>query len=88
MKMDDGSWLGYVLVWFVLSVLIGMWAGRRGRSSGAWFFISLMFSPLLAAACILCFANLNTQICPACAEPVRKEAAICKHCHTNLRMTT
>lgn len=85
--MDDGSALGYFIVWIVLSILIGVWAKRKGRSNGWWFFLSLMLSPIIGAACVLCMKNLNTKTCPACAEPVRREASVCKHCRTKLSAT-
>jgi hypothetical protein len=81
--MDDGEF-GYVVLWVLLSVLVGVWAGRRGRSGGRWVLLSLLISPAVTAVCILCFGNLAARTCPACAEDVRKEATVCKHCHRPL----
>lgn len=40
-----------VLFWLLLSAAVGLWASNhRGRSGIAWFFISLLISPVLGFA--------------------------------------
>ena len=80
----------YVIVWIVASLAVGIFAGGRGRGSGTWFVISLLLSPLLGF--LLCAASKDLKAeaekpsdlthvrCPACAEWVRPEASVCKHC--------
>ncbi len=38
-----------IVIWFVLALIIGVAAARRGRSGLGWVFLSLMLSPLFAA---------------------------------------
>lgn len=37
-----------IVLWILVSVLVGFVASAKGRSAVGWFFISLMFSPLIA----------------------------------------
>lgn len=84
--------MGYIVGWIVLSIAVGIWAGKWGRDEGGWFFGALFVSPLLAGLCLLaCGRNedklinyeLKTgrlKICKFCAEAIKSEAIICKHC--------
>jgi hypothetical protein len=40
---------GAIIIWFVLAVVIGVAAARRGRSGLGWLIASLLLSPLVAA---------------------------------------
>lgn len=77
--------------WIFLSVLVGVAASSRGRGSGTWFLLAMIFSPLLAIIGLVLVPNLKsapnpeTHVkCPDCAELVLKEAKVCKHCGTRL----
>lgn len=85
------------LLWSLLSFAVGIWASSRGRSGVGWFFFSMILSPLLgfvfvavigragAAAAYMDGPSPDTHVkCPMCAELVRKEAKLCKHCGTRL----
>jgi len=78
--------------WLVFSILVGAYANSKGRSSILYFFISMMLSPILGFIIAL-VAEPNTdrleqraidagkrRKCPYCAELVKNEARICKHC--------
>jgi hypothetical protein len=77
--------------WIGCSFAIGSYATGKGRSFGGWFGISLLISPIIAYF-VLMFAqpeagDENTgkyRKCPQCAETVRTEAKICRHCHSEL----
>lgn len=78
------------VVWVFLSFVVGVAAGRRGRSSGGWAFLALLISPFLAVLLLIAVkepapAEQTHYKCKACAEWAPHEAVICKWCHTPLR---
>lgn len=87
-----------VLFWVGGSIAVGVGASSRGRSGFGWFVLSLLISPLLALIVLALMPNLaekaaalasqpsvDTHVkCPDCAELVRKEAKVCKHCGCKL----
>ena len=69
--------------WFLLAVAVGAWAEKRGRGPVAWFFLALVLSPVLAAVFLAVMepkTRADEKVCPACAETVKAEATVCKHC--------
>jgi hypothetical protein len=80
--------------WFVLAVAVGILANSRGRSGFGWFLLAVLLTPLLGFILVLASKDLSkaeaaavgvpggaTHVrCPACAEWVLPEAAVCKHC--------
>lgn len=80
----------YFALWFAFSIAVGMVATQRGRGSGNWFLVSVILSPLLGFIFLIASPNLSKTTstpdtadlvkCPACAELVRPEASVCKHC--------
>lgn len=84
-----------IIAYLVLSVLAGALAARKGRSGFGFFLLALLLSPLigLLAAAIARPADERAQAlvragyhsktwrkCPSCAEIVRREARLCRHC--------
>jgi phosphotransferase system glucose/maltose/N-acetylglucosamine-specific IIC component len=80
------------VIWFMVSVAVGILASNRGRSGFGWFVFSIVLSPLLGLLFVLV---LNKQIesqlsdkptpqthvrCPECRELVLRDARKCKHC--------
>jgi hypothetical protein len=87
----------WVVVWIVLSILIGvMWSGK-GRSFAGGLFLSLLLSPLVGFIAGLVIktdiASVESSAinsgdfkkCPFCSELVKKEAVVCKHCGRDLQ---
>lgn len=80
----------YIGLWASFSIAVGLFATQRGRGSGNWFVLSLLLSPLLGIIFLLAVPNLQKNTlpaelqdrvkCPACAELVKAEATVCKHC--------
>ena len=74
----------------VIANLIAKMAERKGRSWIVFFVFSLFF-PLIAlivAAVIStdpATATVGTKKCPKCAEYVKAEATLCKHCGSTLK---
>jgi hypothetical protein len=85
-----------VVVWFVLSFVVGIAAARANRSSGGWALLALIISPLLAGLALALVgaspaptsvdaSGPDTHVrCPDCRELVRKDARKCKHCGSSL----
>ena len=81
-----------LIIWFALTILIGVWANNWGRSGFGFFVLSFILSPLLGAI-ILLIAGRNTEKsesrkldtgemkkCPHCAELIRIQAVKCRYC--------
>lgn len=89
-----------VLSWLGFSVIVGVAANTRGRSGIGWLFLSLLISPLLSGLLLVALPKLNLEPqlgigewkdrrpCPFCAEPIRREAKVCKHCHREVPVTS
>jgi hypothetical protein len=86
----------YAITWLFLCILVGRGAAKRGRSGILFFLLSLILSPLLVAIILLLLGG-NTKVvekkqlrsgifkkCPHCAELVKSEALVCKHCKKEL----
>jgi hypothetical protein len=81
-----------LVVWLGFAIGVGAWASARGRSGFGWFLLAVLLSPLLAAFFLLIAGPQNENVeaqaiasgsarkCPFCAELIRHEAIVCKHC--------
>lgn len=79
----------YIGIWILFGLVASVIASSKGRSGCGWFLLGILLGPfslMVAAMPSLKIANNNEPdpkthfICPDCAEFVRKEARICKHC--------
>jgi len=82
----------WIVLWIALSILIGAYANTKGRSAIAYFILSLILSPVIGVFLAISaepdFNKIEKRAtsagkyrkCPYCAELVKKEAKICKHC--------
>lgn len=84
--------------WLAFSAAVGVLASKRGRNGFGWFVLSCFITPILGAIFVLAFEDLaavkssasktpsaaSHRKCPACAEWVRPEASVCKHCQAQL----
>ncbi len=76
------------IFWIGLSIVVGEYAHKRGRSSTAWFLVGLLFSPFLALI-LVAVLEPGTQgtlyrDCPFCAERVKSAAIVCRFCGRDL----
>lgn len=83
----------FIFIWLAFAFVTAIAAPSRGRSGGNWFILGLLFG-VFALVALLVGPPLKAGVgeptpdthlqCPDCAELVRKEACICKHCGCKL----
>jgi len=72
---------GLLLCWIVLSIGCGNYASNRGRSFLGFFIFSFLISPLIGfLVAFISIGNSEINKCPDCAEFIKSEANVCKHC--------
>ena len=84
------------ITWITLSILCAMYASNKGRSAFGYFLLSTILSPLIGFIAVLIskedLGNIerkelsrgNKKKCTFCAEIVKVEAVVCKHCGKDL----
>lgn len=81
------------LMFAVIASLIGGQAERKGRSWAQFFWLSMLITPLLTWLIVATIQSDglqtgDTRKCPACAEVIKAEARVCKHCSTAVEPMT
>jgi hypothetical protein len=85
-----------LLFWLILALLVGYFASTKGRSFLVFTLISLFFSPLAGFVIVLIMGedpfkaeaktlkSGESRTCPKCAELIKSQATICKHCNSEI----
>lgn len=88
-------WVLFSIFSVLMAIAVAAAAENRGRSSVGWFLYGLVVWPaalvhvLVAAprAAVLeqrALADPRNRKCPFCAEIVKREARVCRHCSREL----
>ena len=84
------------ILWVFFAILVGVYANSKGRSGFGFFLIATLLSPLIGFIIALVVPPINSKVeqkaleagnmkkCPNCAEIVKVEAKLCKHCRSEL----
>ncbi len=67
------------LFWILGGLLVAQWYKNWDQGYGKGLFISILFSPVIAAI-VLLLSGRKARTCPKCAEKIRMQALVCKHC--------
>lgn len=72
----------YVLIWALFGVVSAVVAANKGHPWFGWFFAGVLLGPF---GLILALVKPpRGKLCPRCAELVKDEASVCRHCGTEL----
>lgn len=82
----------YVLLWFAFGIVGAMIASGKGNSGCGGFALGMLLGPI---GLLIAFFSSDdekeklaksgyTKKCPYCAEYVKQDAVVCKHCGRDL----
>ena len=73
-----------VLIWFVLSILVGVFANNRGKSGILYFLLSIILSPLLSFLIVLVAGDNSKKKCSNCGQKIDISAKVCPFYSTKM----
>ena len=72
------DWTTYFVSNACIGILTALAAKAKGRPMVPWFLTTLVFSVFALLAVLI--APGAGKKCPKCAETVKRDATVCKHC--------
>ena len=79
---DQELFLGIVILWCCVNAVVGFAIGKQKNEIGAAVTLSILFGPI--GWFFMALSRGNLRKCPLCAEQIKPEAVICKHCGNKL----
>ncbi len=88
-----------IIGWIILSILCGVYANSKGKSFFGYFLLAIFLSPLIGFIAALiakedskfvesaAISSGKNKKCPDCAELIKSEANVCKHCGVRFDFT-
>src|SRR5574340_1276946 len=84
-----------IFVWLVCGIITAAIGSNKGRSGCGWFIVGILLGPLGIILALVMSPNVaqveqqslksgESRKCPYCAELVKREAIVCKHCGRDL----
>ncbi|PYV75384.1 MAG: hypothetical protein DMG96_17355 [Acidobacteria bacterium] len=75
----------WILIWLGLSLVVGEFAHRKGKSAAVWMVVSVLISPLIAFVILSVSESSDYRTCPFCAEKIKAAAKVCRYCRHSLQ---
>ena len=72
----------WLVLWLIFGITSAVIANSKGRSGCGWFALGILFGPFGLIVAFLPDTEKagTTKKCPDCAEIIKAEARVCKHC--------
>lgn len=72
---------GLIIGWFILSILVAVYANNKGQSGILTFIVSMMLSPLIAFIIVFVSKDKTKIKCYNCGQNIDKYAKVCPFCN-------
>ena len=74
-----------IIISIVFGIVGSVLARYKGRNPVLWFVLGFFIIPIIAITLLPSFAVKGyTKKCPYCAEIIKEDATVCKHCGSNV----